>query len=205
MATKLMRVPTDEELTSFLAPLRGKVTIISFHDKDTKVRTFTFLTSCASKLKAKMQVLDMDAFCSIHVQRLVDVKNSEFPTGMEILLPIHGFSTESLASLIPSTEFLIIDDLNSLFSLSSASSQSHQLFAMMKLISYHARINDSWVLATAYRSAPTKLTKTNKHSLESLADFALEATSRDGAITLKGAAVTGWPDDGFAFETHLET
>jgi hypothetical protein len=197
-----MSVPTNEELTGFLAPLKGQVTMISFHDKDTKIRTINFLTRCASKLKTQTRILDTDAFCSIQVQQLVDVKNSDFLNRAQILLPIHGFEAESLASLISSNiGFLIIDDLNSLFSLASARSQSHQLFAMMRIISYHARINESWVFATAYRSASNKPSKTNKHSLESLTDLTLETLSGEGSIALKGSAVSEWPDNEFVFGT----
>jgi hypothetical protein len=201
-----MSIPTNEELTRFLAPLKGRVTMISFHDKETKVQVINFLTRCASRLKAQTRILDMDAFCSTQVQQLVDVKDSDFLDRAEILLPIHGFEAESLASLITSeTEFLIIDDLNSLFSLASARSQSHQLFALMKILSYHARINGSWVFATAYRSVPTKPSKINKHSLGSLADLAIETLPGDGSITLKGPAESKWPDNEFVFGTHLET
>lgn len=162
---------------------------MSFHDKDTKIRAINFLAGCASRLAIETRILDMDAFCSTRVQHLVDNTNIGFLDSTRLLLPSHGFDLESLPSLISSrTGLLILDDLNSLFSLASTKSESHQLFAIMKIISYHARITKSWVIATAYRSDWNRPAKTTQRSLESLADLTLESRSEDGSTKPKAAS-----------------
>jgi hypothetical protein len=166
---------------------------MSFHDKDTKMRTIKFLAGCASRLAIETTILDTDAFCSTRVQELVYNTGGDFLDRTRLLLPSHEFGVESLPLLISSkTGLLILDDLNSLFSLASARSESHRLFAIMKIISCHARVNKSWVVATAYRSDWSRAPKTNRRSLESLADLTLES----------GA---GGPIGELLPEAHLET
>jgi len=175
-----LSVPTTEEAAAFLSPLKGRVALASFHDKDTKMRTINFLMACASKLRIETRILDTDAFCSTLISQLSDGTSGDFLDHTRIVLPANGFDVGYLPLLISSkTGLFIIDDLNSLFSLASVKSESHRLFAIMKIISYHAKMNKSWVIATAYRSDWNRTPNANQRSLESLADLILEGGTGD--------------------------
>ena len=163
-----------------------------------------FLARCASESWAQTSILDVDAFYAVHAQLLAENMTDRFLDGTKVLIPLHGFKAESLPSLISSmTSCVIIDDLNSLVSLASAKSQSHQLFAFMKMLSYHSRINESWAFATAYRGEWNQQ-KPNRRSLESLGDVVIEAKLEGGSVTFESKG-TGWPDGELSLGAHLET
>jgi len=91
---------------------------------------------------------------------------------------------------------LIIDDLNSLRSLASDGRRLHQLTILMKLLSHNARVNRSWVLATAYRTElGAKQEAAGQRSLTALGDLLVDTDFRDGTLKLIAGFKGMWPND----------
>ena len=149
-----MSIPTKEQVGRFLAPLRGNLTIILLHDIQTKTRLSHFLLRCASLESVETTVLDTDVFYCTNIDRLAEGALSPGMTEL-LLLPERGFEVSSLLPLLSSKrELIIIDDLNSLYSLASEERKAHQLAILMRLLSHNARVNGSWVIATALPDRP---------------------------------------------------
>jgi hypothetical protein len=114
-----------------------------------------------------------------------------------LLLPEQDFEVSSLLPLLSSKrELLIIDDLNSLYSLATDGRKSHQLTILVKLLSYGARMNNSWVIATAYQTElSAKQGRANQRSLTALGDLLIDTDYRGGTLRLKGGFNGRWPND----------
>jgi hypothetical protein len=201
--------PTRGQASEFLAPLRRNLVILLLHDIQAKTQLSRFILGCASLESLDTTILDTDAFYSSNIDKLIDRGDDgirSIPRAEVLLLSEEGdFEVTSLLPLISSNRrLIIIDDLNSLYSLATAGGKSNQLRILMKLLSYNARMNDSWVIATAYRTELTtagggsKQEKTNRRSLTALGDLLVETYSRDGSLKLKSEFTPGyWPDNEF--------
>lgn len=197
-----MSIPTKEQASRFLAPIRGSLAILLLHDMQAKMDLSRFVLRCASLESLDTTVLDVDAFYCTNVDRLAEDAQSIVEAEM-LLLPENDFEVSSLLPLLSSRRaMLIIDDLNSLYSLATDVRKSHQLSIMMKLLSYNARMNGSWVIATAYRTElRAKEARTNQRSLTALGDLVVDAMSRDGSLTLKGESNGRWQNDELEIRT----
>jgi hypothetical protein len=191
-----MSIVTKEQTSRFLAPLKGKLTIMLLHDIQTKVELSRFILRCARMQSTDTVVLDADAFYCTNIDRFAEDAQAIARTEL-LLLPEQDFEVSSLLPLLSSKrELLIIDDLNSLYSLATDGRKSHQLTIMMKLLSYNARMNDSWAIATAYRAdLGAKQGKANQRSLTALGDLLVDTEFRDDALRLKGRFNGRWPND----------
>lgn len=191
-----MSVPTKEKASRFLTPIRGSLAIFLLHDIHTKVDLSRFLLGCARLQSLDISVLDVDAFYCTNADRLSEDAQPIVDAEL-LLLPENDLEVGSLLPLLSSRRALVvIDDLNSLYSLATDVRRSHQLSIMMKLLSYNARMNDSWVIATAYRTElRAKEGRTNQRSLTALGDMVVDADSRDGSLRLRGKSNGLWPDD----------
>jgi hypothetical protein len=194
--SELMSILTKEKANSFLAPLRGNLAILLLHDIMAKIELTRFILGCARLQSGGMAVLDADAFYCTNIDRFAE--DAHAITNAEVLLlPERDFEVSSLLPLLSSKrELLIIDDLNSLFSLATDGRRSHQLTILMKLLSYNARMNNSWAIATAYRTElGARQGHTNKRSLTALGDLLVDTDFRDGLLRLKGDFKGRWPND----------
>ncbi len=191
-----MSIPTKEQANRFLAPLRGKLTILLLHDIQAKMELSRFMLRCARLRSTSTAVLDSDAFYCTNIDRFADDAQA-ITTAEVLLLPEQDFEVSSLLALLSSKrELLIIDDLNSLFSLAVDRFKSHQLSILMRLFSYNARMNNSWAIATAYRTElGAKQERTNQRSLTALGDLLVDTDFREGALRLKGGFKGRWPND----------
>jgi len=191
-----MSIPTKEQAIRFLAPLRGNFAILLLHDVQTKVELSRFILGCARLQSSGTTVLDADAFYCTNIDRFAEDDQS-FAKAEVLLLPERDFEVGSLLPLISSKrELLVIDDLNSLYSLATDGRKSHQLAILLKLLSYIARTNNFWVIATAFRTEPSaKQGKANQRSLTALGDMLVDADLREGSLRLKARFKGGWPDD----------
>ena len=190
-----MSVPTKEQATNFLAPLKGSVAILLLHDARAKFALARFLFSCVSVLSLGTTILDSDAFYSTNMEEFVD-ENRPAPKGEVLLLTERDFEVTSLLPLLSSRrELLVIDDLNSLYSLASDGRKSQQLTILLKFISYNARMNGSSVVATAYRTdLDQKRRGANQRSLTALGDLLIDTDLRAGSIRLKASLKDYWPN-----------
>jgi hypothetical protein len=189
---EFMSIVTKEQTSRFLAPLRGKLTIVLLHDIQSKVKLSRFILRCA-----RLQSTDTaGAFYCTNIDRFPEDVQAIARTEL-LLLPEQDFEVSSLLPLLSSKrELLIIDDLNSLYSLATDGRKSHQLTIMMKLLSYNARMNDSWAIATAYRTdLGAKQGRGDQRSLTALGDLLVDTEFRDGALRLKGGFNGRWPND----------
>jgi hypothetical protein len=196
--SEFMSIPTKEQAGRFLAPLRGNFAILLLHDIETKMELSRFILRCARLQSADTTVLDADAFYCTNIDRFAE--DAQSITEAEVLLlPEQDFDVSSLLPLLSSKrELLIIDDLNSLYSLATDGRKSHQLTILMKLLSYSARMNNTWVIATAYRTElSAKQGKANQRSLTALGDILVDSSLREGSLRLKAGFNDRWPNGDF--------
>jgi hypothetical protein len=188
-----MSIPTKEQASTFLAPLKGNLAIVLLHDTQAKASLSAFLLRCAELQSLRTTILDADAFYCVNMARLAGELKSV--VGEVLLLPERDFEVTSLVPLLSSGgRLLIIDDLNSLYSLSSDGRRWQQLTILMKLLSHNARMNGSWAIATAYRNElETRRTETDQRSLTSLGDLVIDTRSDGGTIKLRSPIKGLWP------------
>ncbi len=193
-----MSIPTKEQTSRFLAPLRGTIAILLLHDMQTKTLLSSFLMTCARLQSMDTTILDSDAFYCTNIGSFADDAQS-VSKGEMLLLPEEGFEVSSLLPLLSSKrELIIIDDLNSLYSLATDGLRSHQLTILMRLLSHNAKVNGSWVIATAYRTElAQKRSEKSQRSLTALGDLLIETELQAGSVKLKASFKDHWPDGEF--------
>ena len=193
-----MSITTKEQTSRFLAPLRGAIAILLLHDIQAKVQLSSFLMTCARLQSMDATILDSDAFYCNNIDSFAEDARS-LSKGEMLLLPEEGFEVSSLLPLLSSKrELIIIDDLNSLYSLATDGIKSHQLTILMRLLSHNAKVNGSWVIATAYRTElANKSAVKSQRSLTALGDLLVETDLRAGSVRLKANFKDHWPDGEF--------
>jgi hypothetical protein len=191
-----MSILTKEQAHRFLAPLRGNLTILLMHDIQARMQLSSFLLRCAGLQSAGTTVLDTDAFYCTNANRFPEDALTMDRAEL-LLLPEHDFEVSCLLPLLSSKrEFLIIDGLNSLYSLASDGRKSHQLTILMNMLSRNAASNNSWVVATAYRTEHSgRQGETNQRSLTGLGDLLVDADLRGGSLKLRAGFKGRWPND----------
>jgi hypothetical protein len=195
----LMSIPTKEQTSRFLAPLRGSLSILLLHETQAKVNLSRFILRCASLQSIDTTILDADAFYCTNMERFAEDAQS-ISRGEVLLLPERDFEVSSLLPLLSSrAQLLIVDDLNSLYSLASDTRKSQQLTILMKLLSHNARMNGSWAIATAYRTElDNKQSAMNQRSLTALGDLLIDTDSHADSIKLKSSFKGHWTNGEFS-------
>jgi hypothetical protein len=193
-----MSIPTKEQAGRFLAPLQGSLAILLLHDTQAKARLTRFILRCAGLQSVGVTILDADAFYCTNMDRFADDIQA-IPKGELLLLPERGFEVGSLIPLLSSKrEILIIDDLNSLYSLASDGRKSQQLTILMKLLSHNAKMNGCWAIATAYRTElDRKQGAMSQRSLTALGDLLIDTESYADMIKLTSSSRGHWTDGEF--------
>ena len=190
-----MSIPTNEYTETFLAPLRGNLAILVLHDVEAKFAVGRLILNCARLRPADTLLLDVDGFYCTNMDRLVEDGRS-VGEAQVLLLSEKDFDMNALLALLTSKRrLLIIDGLNSLHSLSENRHASHQLAIILKILSYNARMNRSWAIATAYRPELGGKPGTNQRSLMALGNFVVDTYYRDGSLRLKAGFNGVWPND----------
>lgn len=189
-----MSIPAKDQASRFLAPLKGTLTLMLLHDIHARLPTSRFLLSSARSMALRTSVLDTDAYYCANIDSFA--AEAQSITGGLFLLSGDEVEASSLIPLLSSTtEMLVVDDLNSLYSLASDGRKLHQLAIMMRLLSHNAKLNGSWVIATAYKTEGAKRDDANRRSLTSFADKVIEVETRQGSLRLKTGIKGMWPDD----------
>ena len=196
---ELMSIPTKEQASRFLAPLKGRLAILLLHEVEAKAKLSRFVLRCASLQSVDSTILDSDAFYCTNMERFAEDAQS-IPKGEVLLLPERGFEVSSLVPLLSSKrQILIVDDLNSLYSLASDGRKSQQLTILMKLLSHNARMNGSWAIATAYRAElDHKQSAMNQRSLTALGDMLIDTDTYGDSIKLKSSFKGHWTNGEFS-------
>lgn len=183
-----MSIPTESEARNFISNLRGRSAVFLFRDKKTKVNASNYILKSASILNMRTKILDADAFyCNnlISVTRRLD---ENFMRKTELLIPDRYFTVRSLAKILPlRSELLILDGLNSIYSLTSNGRQARQLLALAMILSYFARTNDRCVIFTIYRTGWTyarakKKEEGGRQSLASVGDILVNSNLNDRTL-----------------------
>jgi hypothetical protein len=196
---ELMSIPTKEQTVRFLAPLRGKLSIVLLHETQAKMQLSRFMLRCASLQSMDTTILDADAFYCTNMERFAD--DAKSIRGDVLLLPEQDFEARSLLPLLSSKiQLLIIDDLNSLYSLASDGRKSQQLTILMKLLSHNARMNGSWAVATAYRTelGHKQGGAMNQRSLTALGDVLVDTESQGDSFKLRSSPNGHWANGEFS-------
>jgi len=193
---EFMSIPTKEHASRFLAPLRGNIAIILLHDVHARSLLGRFMLRCSAMQSMPTAVLDADAFYCTNMGRFAEEAQTIVSSEL-LLLPERGFDVRSLLPLLSSRrEMVIIDDLNSLYWLASDGRKLQQLTILMKLLSLNARLNGSWVIATAYRAEQAaKQGGVNERSLTALGDLVVDTDFREGSLRLRTESNGRWPND----------
>jgi hypothetical protein len=194
-----MSIPTKDQASRFLAPLRGNLSILLLHETQAKVNVSRFMLRCASLQSIDTTILDADAFYSTNMERFAEEAQS-IPNGEVLLLPEQDFEVSSLVPLLSSKrQLLIVDDLNSLYSLASDTRKSQQLTILMNLLSHNARMNGSWAIATAYRTElDHKQSAMGQRSLTALGDLLIDTDLHADSIKLKSSLKGHWTNGEFS-------
>lgn len=185
-----MSVPDESQASKLLAPMKGALTVFLLHDAESREHLSRCLLGCAGVLSIETTVLDTDAYFASNMDLLVG--KAPAPTGQLMTLPEGGLEVSSLVPLLSSkTAMLLVDDLNSLYSL--AAGGARQLGALMRMFSYNARLNGTWAVATAYMAELEERRTPNPRSVVTAGDVLVD-TQMDGE-TLK----LTWPDGAVYF------
>lgn len=194
-----MSIPTKEQAGRFLAPLKGGLAILLLHETEAKAKLSGFLLRCAGLQSMDSTILDSDAFYCTNLEQFAEDAQS-IPKGEVLLLPERGFEVGSLVPVLSSKrQILIIDDLNSLYSLASDVRKSQQLTILMKLLSHNARMNGSWAVATAYRAElDSKQSATSKRSLTALGDLLIDTETYGDSLRFKSSFKGHWTNGEFS-------
>jgi len=189
-----MSLPTSEQASRFLSPLKGSLTIVLLHDAQARGALSRFLLGCASRMPLEATVLDVDAFYCASMATLVD-ETSGAPKGEAVLLPDRELEVPALIPLLSSKrQLLVIDDLNSLYSLAPDGRRSQELTVFLRLLSYNAGLNGSWAVATAYRANIDDDTRVaSQRSIPAVGDIVVDTDIKDGSLKLKAKGL--WPGD----------
>jgi hypothetical protein len=193
-----MSLLSREQAARFLAPLRGSFTTLLFHETKTRTLLGRFLLECANQQPGGATILDSSAYYCTHA---ADLSGTSIPEPVEVLLPTGGFEPTGLLPLLSSSApILIIDDLNSLYSLASDRRRLHQLTVLVRLLSYNAKMNGRWVVATAYRTELGGKREAKARSTTAMGDLLAEASIHEGRLRLK-ADFPAWSNG--AFDTYF--
>jgi hypothetical protein len=189
-----MSLPTSEQAARFLSPLKGSLTVVLLHDAQSRGTLSSFLLGCASRMPLEATVLDVDAFYCANMATLVD-EGRGVPKGEAVLLPDHELEVTSLIPLLTSKrQLLVIDDLNSLYSLAPDGRRSRELTVFLRLLAYNARLNGSWAVATAYRANVEDDTRAaSQRSIPAVGDIVVDTEVKNGSMKLKAKGL--WPGD----------
>jgi len=195
-----MSIPSIDLANRFLAPLKGNLTILILHDTRARLRLARLMLTCARAHPSHPTILDVDAFYCTHAEELSD-QAQPISSAELLIMPEGTFDADLLTALLSSKrEVLIIDDLNSLYTLASDGRELHQLSIIMRLLSHNASLNGSWVIATAYRTefGDGREKKANRRSLAALGDLIVDTEFSDGSLQLKAGFKGPWQDDELA-------
>jgi len=187
-----MSIPAKEQVSRFLAPLRGTFTILLLHETQARIQLSKFLLKCTTSQSTASAILDTDAFYCANLGALA----RDFEHKSDFLLPPEqDFDATSLLPLVSlKVEFLIIDDFNSIYSLASDNTLSHKLRILVRLLSHNARSNRSWIIATAFKSElASRFGSINKRTLASLGDLLVDVEIRDGSLKFSSGCEGIWP------------
>jgi|SRR5208283_6095811 len=202
-----MSVPTPKQAYAFLSPLRGRSSAFSVANRRGNAAVAAFALGCLAGLKMRTVALDTSCFYGTNIELLTERLPKEFLERSTILTVAEDARPEVvLADLIAKNEAkaILIDDLNSLNTLMSSGHQKssiHELFALIRMLSYNARINNVLVLTTVYKSQ--RADTNSRRSLVAAADLQIATETDSSYITFSCDSPSIWPNKKFVATVNL--
>jgi hypothetical protein len=158
-------------------------------------------------LKMRTLLLDTSCFYGTNIELLTEKLPKEFLERSTILTVTEDAGPKDvLSELISNKEAraVLIDDLNSLNALMSSGdkrSSIHELFVLVRMLSYSARINNFLILATVYKSQRSDAT--SKRSLGAAADLQITTETESTYVTFRCDDRGIWPNGRFVANVGL--
>ncbi len=203
-----MRVPTLKQAYTFLTPLRGRSSIFSIADREENAVVATFTLGCLAGMRMRTLIVDTSGFYETNVEVLAKGLQKEFMERTRVLSIPDGAQPGCVfTSLIgKETKAIVIDDLNTMAALMSGGngrSGVHDVFTLMRILSYTARINGITVLATVYRNQRSDAG--SKRSLTAASDLRIALDVNRSETTFVCEEPDVWPNGRFVAEVgYLE-
>ncbi len=202
-----MSVPTLKQAYAFLSPLRGRSSAFLLASRRGNVAVAAFALGCLAGLKMRTVVLDTSCFYGTNIELLTEGLPKEFLERSTILTVAEDVRPEGvLTDLIAKKEAkaILIDDLNSLNALMSSGHQKsgiHELFVLIRMLSYNARINNVSVLTTVYKSQ--RADANSRRSLAAAADLQITTETDSSCVTFRCDGPDIWPNKKFVAAVNL--
>jgi len=161
----------------------------------------SFVLGCLAGLKMRAILFDTNYFYGTNIRILTEGLPREFLERTTILsIKEDARPSSALMDVVGKRDakVILIDDLNSLNSLMSGAGRRpsvHQVYVLVRALSYVARTNDSWVFATIYKGQRGSLN--SKRSLSAAADLEINTEAESSRITFRCNHAGIWPDKRF--------
>ena len=205
-----MSLPTLRQAYAFLGPLKGKSSTFLVKGRTANAIISHLILGCLSVTKLDVTVLDTSNFFGTNMPKLTGNLPKEF-LQKNFIERIPDDSSEE----IPLTEVIAtdasvvwIDDMNAIFHLLSSRNQRsgiQLLSTFYRMLSYSARINNTVVLGTVYKTTfGTAVSGIAKRSLPELSDLQVFTDVRAGEAVFRCHEITVWPAEGFVVPLYLE-
>lgn len=161
----------------------------------------TFILACLAGLRIRTVLLDTSCFYGTNIEALTGRLPKEFLEQSKILMISEDPRPEYVISELIAkneTKAILIDDLNALNALISSTSRkssTHELFVLIRMLSYKARINNIVILTTAYRNQRTDTN--SRRTLAASADLQIDTEAEPSRIIFRCNVDNIWPNRTF--------
>jgi hypothetical protein len=152
-------------------------------------------------------MLDTSCFYGTNIGVLTERLPREFLDRTTMLTITEDSRPEDVLSVLitkKEAKAIFIDDLNSLNAMMSSGDQKssiHEMFVLIRLLSYNARINDFSILTTVYKSQ--RADATSRRSLAAAADLQITTETESSNITFRCDGADVWPNRKFVAAVSL--
>ncbi len=196
-----MSLPSYHQANVFLSPLHRKVTVFLVDGRTSHTLFAQFLLNYICVLNKKLLILDTDAFYASNSNLLVTRLSEECLGRVALTIPAGDtIQTTLTSSVFSSYEFLIIDDLNTIYHLMSTENRSaiRELTALTRVLSYFCRENDITVILVAYSAGEGLKREASKRSLFHMGDVSVSTKVNNDKIQFTCDYGKAWSDNTFS-------
>jgi len=191
-----MSVPTLKQAYAFLSPLRGRSSAFLVADRKANTAITAFALGCLAALRMRTVMLDTSCFYGTNMEVLAESLPREYLERTTTLTVAEDTGLENVLTQLMTerTKAVLIDDLNSLNALMSSGYQEssiHKMFVLIRMLSYGARMNNTLILATVYRSQ--RADTNSRRSLAAATDLQITTEAQPSGITFSCDAANTWP------------
>ncbi len=160
-----------------------------------------FLLNCICVLNKKLLILDTNAFYASNSNLLVPRLGEDCLARVGLRIPAADtIQTTLTSSVFSSYEFLIIDDLNTIYHLMSTENRSaiRELTAMTRILSYFCRENGITVILVTYSAGEGLKKEVGKRSLFHMGDVSVSTKIDNNKIQFTCDHGEAWLNNTFS-------